>query len=167
MSFTDQGFQSGAIKLPGLEFSIRLPPDVYFRDDGAVDSVRDHSESVCREINASPPDELFLESYGRLMTFHRDNSSGIVMIVKKDNFALEIFRKGHESSHLLIDCGLSERLRCSFGYEGFGITPFDYEEERTCDLGGLLAMYKHGVLSRLNGPELLVRLKKDLLASKR
>ena len=107
MVFEDYGFKTGRIVFPGLDLVVRFNEDRYFRNDGIVADMNQHTDEVLGEFWASNHDyQRGVPAYGRHIPFNSNSDKASLIFIRDWNPETNRFSYGHESTHAIIYLGL-------------------------------------------------------------
>ncbi len=155
----------------GIEFET---DDYFFRDDGYVDDIHEHSRKVYEEFGDNPNsydlqilarEGKLPQASGKTMNNHTLSPSPIIIFYLRCKTPLkQIFVIGHEETHVLSTAYRIDLLKEEFSKMGlnidfgpyFGLDEYE-EEELIADIGGLYAAIKQGFSTE----EILSFLEKD------
>ena|SRR3989344_3789573 len=143
--FKALGYQTGEITLPGLEITVQLSPEHYFRNDGIVSDLTAHTEKVFQQLSYPHKNESYgLNVYGICTRVKLKKEKFSTIFIRDINPITNLLILGHEATHALIYLGFGYRLVQALRAERFLFNPFrKYDnEEHIADIGGLLALYK-------------------------
>ncbi|MGV8087417.1 MAG: hypothetical protein ACP5N1_07330 [Candidatus Woesearchaeota archaeon] len=154
MVFTQYGFKTGNVILPGIELDVDFSPNRFFRNDGIVSNLKEHTDKVFRDIGHSLD-----------YTHNFDSLHGICNTVDYTYYeytalnpylacciyildvtpVINLFTLGHESTHAVINLGVKNQFLYMLKDEGFSLDPFTKftNNEAIAHVGGVLALYKH------------------------
>ena len=163
------GFQTGEVILPGIEMPATLPPGFYFKNYGTVLDLREKTLEIAQELGVGfdCPNNFTERSGTHLGITKRYDIGSAILIKQGHDKPTEIFNYGHESVHAIRNLRLESQFVAFLKREGFRFNPFETycDEEKIAHVGGLLGLYKSGVLWMFSHPEVDM-IKYDLMSSR-
>jgi hypothetical protein len=158
MNFLEKGYQTGNVWLPGLDITVYLNSNQFFRNDGIVKDMQIHTNKVYYEINPRIKHDSYPIPLGRcIITYDERSNIAAAIFVKENDPINHIFNYGHESVEALIKYGRGDVLLDELKKEGFFIDPFQRynDTENIANIGGFLALHKKNYRDcSMNCPEL-------------
>ena len=146
MVFERYGLKNGVVTLPGFDLDMSIGESNYFRFDGLVESIDEHTEKLCQEFRLQHKFKEGSSLYGRTLTLKYKGLVGSIIFYKDMGENHNIFTLGHESTDALIGYGMKKTLVDLF--RGCGIfmdsNIDDIPKQDFCDAGGLLALKLKG-----------------------
>jgi len=141
------GFRTGRVKLPGLDWYFKLSDKQYFRYDGIVPSADLYTDKVLSSFNL--PLDIYTRgevSYGRHIPLESGNAKASLTFVVNMGDLDNRFNRGHESTHAVIWLGLESQFLRMLRRRGYNFDPFKRfsNEEDIAHVGGFMAIYKTG-----------------------
>jgi len=174
MDFLKFGFQTGKVILPGIDLEVTLPSNRFFRNDGIVDNLREHTDKIYRDMGISLDHAHNLDSGYAASNHLLDNSGNIASVIYIQDFSKydNLFNYGHESTHAAHILGLEKQFCGMLKHEGFSLDPFIRFKDREviADIGGVIALYKkfgEEIFDYKLFDSKLIYLQRELFASKR
>ncbi|MDO8511281.1 MAG: hypothetical protein Q7S55_03885 [Nanoarchaeota archaeon] len=143
--FKALGYQTGEITLPGLDLTIQLNSNQYFRNDGIVSDLTTHTEKVFQQLSFPHKNEQYgPRVYGICARGKLEKEKFSTIFIRDVDIITNLLVLGHEATHALIHLGLGHRLVQALRAERFLLDPFmKYDnEEDVAHIGGILALYK-------------------------
>ena len=155
MILEDYGYSTENILIPGLNIQVMLGKNRYFRNDGVVADLHEHTDRIFEELNAINPHKRDNEEhYGRTVKLDLEVrkisvKASIIFILEQQSLPDAIFNTGHESVHALIHLGKEQYLIESLENLGFFFDPFQVydDEESVANVGGFLSLYRANPLT--------------------
>ncbi len=159
MDWAEHGFKTGRVTLPGLEIAVDLAPNQWFRDDGLRFNLGRHKRQLEKESGLKIDHNIrglfgvseFITG-GMTYVFEQTSSNNrklyVSIMVARRSFSqmYNVFRVGHESTHVLISYGKEKSLVDALRQDGLA-NPFRFynDEEQICDIGGIFALHRRGI----------------------
>lgn len=142
--FKALGYQTGEIILPGLDLTIQLNQNQYFRNDGIVSDLTAHTEKVFQQLGRLSHQEDYGSAYGITVRSKIKEEKFSTIFIRDVDPITNLLVLSHEATHALIYLGFGHHLVQALRAERFSLNPFErYDnEEHIADIGGLLALHK-------------------------
>ena len=140
----DLGYKTGEVYFPGLDITVELAEDRFFRNAGLVDDINSFLFEIGSKFGYEHFSSRLLDPAGECWTIEEEGIVISIIYVNKDLDASEIVETyGHESVHALIGLGYEKAfldLAEDYGLRRDLVIP--WIEEVKADLGGLIALDK-------------------------
>ena len=143
MDFREYGFQTGKVLLPGLDLEVKLGPNQFFRNDGFVEDIVEHTNEIYREFKCpnDAPEKPSL--FGRCLSISNPRYKFAIVFAKSRDEPNDQFVWAHESTHAAMRLGFKKEFLTLLKVRGFNLNPFKKycDEEAIANVGGLLGLY--------------------------
>jgi hypothetical protein len=146
MDFSRYGFKTGKVILPGINLEVTLPKNNYFRNDGIVANIEEHTDKIFREIypdfKYDRPPAL---AAGKCLSWREEEYKLSVIYLLDNKPETIMFNYGHESVHAIQNLGIEDQFVEMLKQEGFTLNPFTYYSNRELQahVGGIMAFYRN------------------------
>ena len=153
MGIEEQGFKTGKILLPGLDLIVNLHPYQYHRDDGEVDDMKEHMNSVIEDFSLGnslnkPEPGSIRNAKSQLMSFSIGTNSYTIVSYHKDLPREQLIgAQGETEMGVIVQHRLEGDLLRELRLMGAKTDPFLlFKDQQLLEIfGGALAMYRHMV----------------------
>lgn len=146
MVFERYGLRNGIVTLPGFDRDVSIGDSNYFRFDGLVKSIDEHTRELCQEFRLPNTFDDGSKLSGRTTTIGYRFFVGSIIYYKDMGEAHNIFTLGHESVETLMDYDMEQTLVKWLKEANFSVNGniSGIPRETFCDVGGLLALHLKG-----------------------
>ena len=172
MSLEKFGYLSNKVFFPGINMLVKLDDNQFFRFDGFVDNLEEHTFKIFFELGLKYSPNNYEDSVARHVGLNlKSNSSRVktsnIFLLNKGSVA-NYFNLGHEAVHSLIHLNKEQYFLDELHKNGFQINPFEKysDEEKIADIGGLLTLHKTNNLNNVQGKS-YIALKDEFLSYKK
>jgi len=155
-----QGFETGVIKMPGLDIHIWLKEHVFLRNDGIVPDYMKHAKDVYSEFGF---DTSRIPKYESAHIQKMDGNFfnwvyASVIFTEDHGDVNNVYLQGQASTNALLNLTGTRPLLDEMRKLGLETSPVfkdissgDISSDRIAAYGGLVALYKHGLHKEYRG----------------
>lgn len=142
--FEKDGFRTGIIRLPGLDFNIVLQHHEWFRYDGLVCSLSAYVRSLPQTLKEHLCDLPFKDIGGVNMVYSAGIEKGYFMAVQNISPRANAFNQAHEAAAIIFTAGRIKEFCLYLEQRGYHLPVEQFSRHELGEVGGFVGALSAG-----------------------